>query len=92
MKTGIMRRVDDLGRVVIPKEIRKTMQIEVGDALEISMDGNMVCFEKYVPAWEYEKQITSLINRIMDDDETPDSLKVITLLEQARAVLLKTDE
>ena len=34
--TGIVRRIDDLGRVVIPKEIRRTMRIRVGDALQIS--------------------------------------------------------
>ena len=34
--TGIVRRIDDLGRVVIPKEIRRTMRIREGDPLEIS--------------------------------------------------------
>ena len=36
--TGIVRRIDDLGRVVIPKEIRRTMQIREGDPLEIFTD------------------------------------------------------
>ena len=36
--TGIVRRIDDLGRVVIPKEIRRTMRIREGDPLEIHMD------------------------------------------------------
>lgn len=46
--TGIIRRIDDLGRVVIPKEIRKTMKIKEGDELEIftEKDG-FVCFKKY---------------------------------------------
>ena len=35
--TGIVRRIDDLGRVVIPKEIRRTMRIREGDPLEISL-------------------------------------------------------
>ena len=40
--TGIVRRIDDLGRVVIPKEIRRTMRIREGDPLEIytSLQGN----------------------------------------------------
>lgn len=48
--TGIVRRIDDLGRVVIPKEIRRTMRVREGDALEIYMaeDGG-VCFRKYSP-------------------------------------------
>ena len=44
--TGIIRRVDDLGRVVIPKEIRRSVGIREGDPLEIFLyDG--VCFKKY---------------------------------------------
>ena len=46
--TGIVRRVDDLGRVVIPKEIRRTLKIHEGDPLEIFLDDNdCVCFKKY---------------------------------------------
>jgi AbrB family looped-hinge helix DNA binding protein len=46
--TGIIRRVDDLGRVVIPKEIRRTLRIREGEPLEIYTDGdNTVCFRKY---------------------------------------------
>lgn len=46
--TGIVRRIDDLGRVVIPKEIRRTMRIREGDPLEIytSSDGEVI-FKKY---------------------------------------------
>ena len=45
--TGIVRRVDDLGRIVIPKEIRRTLHIKEGDPLEIYVDDNMVCFKNY---------------------------------------------
>ena len=46
--TGIVRRVDDLGRVVIPKEIRRSMGIKEGELLEIFLDGrDTVCFRKY---------------------------------------------
>ena len=49
--TGIVRRIDDLGRVVIPKEIRRSCRIREGDPLEIfldQMDGQpVVCFRKY---------------------------------------------
>lgn len=48
--TGIIRRIDDLGRVVIPKEIRRTMGIREGDPLEIYTDRDgCVIFKKYVP-------------------------------------------
>ena len=45
--TGIVRRVDDLGRVVIPKEIRRTLRIREGDPLEIFIEKDCVCFQKY---------------------------------------------
>ena len=45
--TGIVRRVDDLGRIVIPKEIRRTLHIKEGDPLEIYIDDNAVCFRNY---------------------------------------------
>ena len=48
--TGIVRRIDDLGRVVIPKEIRRTMRIREGDPLEIYTDTDgQVIFKKYSP-------------------------------------------
>lgn len=45
--TGIIRRVDDLGRVVIPKEIRRSVGIREGDPLEIFLYEDCVCFKKY---------------------------------------------
>ena len=51
--TGIVRRIDDLGRVVIPKEIRRTMRIREGDPLEIYTDADgEVIFKKYSPIGE----------------------------------------
>ncbi len=51
--TGIVRRIDDLGRVVIPKEIRRTMRIREGDPLEIYTAGDgEVIFKKYSPIGE----------------------------------------
>ena len=46
--TGIVRRIDDLGRIVIPKEIRRSMRIREGDAMEIFLEDNRICLEKYV--------------------------------------------
>lgn len=51
--TGIVRRIDDLGRVVIPKEIRRTMRIREGDPLEIYTEGGgEIVFKKYSPMGE----------------------------------------
>lgn len=51
--TGIVRRIDDLGRIVIPKEIRRTMRINEGTPLEIFTDtDNSVTLKKYSPVME----------------------------------------
>lgn len=48
--TGIVRRVDELGRVVIPIELRRTLDIAEKDALEIYVDGEHIILKKYEPA------------------------------------------
>ena len=49
--TGIVRRIDDLGRVVIPKEIRRACNIREGDPLEIFLQDGVVVFKKYIPPY-----------------------------------------
>ena len=48
--TGIVRKVDELGRVVIPIELRRTLNIAEKDALEIYVDGESIILKKYEPA------------------------------------------
>lgn len=63
--TGIVRRMDDVGRVVIPKEIRRQLRIKEGDPLEIFLEDNKVCFEKYSPIdaenWEAAFRIAKVM-------------------------------
>ncbi|NIK12721.1 AbrB/MazE/SpoVT family DNA-binding domain-containing protein [Alkalibacillus almallahensis] len=47
--TGIVRKVDELGRVVIPIELRRTLDINVKDALEIYVDDDQIVLKKYQP-------------------------------------------
>lgn len=53
--TGIVRRIDDLGRVVIPKEIRRTLRMKEGDPLQIYTDKDELLFKKYSPLSSIEK-------------------------------------
>ena len=63
--TGIVRRIDDLGRVVIPKEIRRTMRIREGDPLEIYTDNNgEVIFKKYSPIGELNEFATQIAESV----------------------------
>lgn len=71
--TGIVRRIDDLGRVVIPKEIRRTLRIREGDPLEIFVDRDgEVILKKYSPigelgdfAKEYANSLFESMNHII---------------------------
>ena len=56
--TGIVRRVDDLGRVVIPKEIRRACNIREGDPLEIFLQDGAAVFKKYIPPYRDDLMAT----------------------------------
>jgi len=65
--TGIIRRIDDLGRVIIPKEVRRTLNLREGDPLEIFVEGETLCLQKYYAAAGYKDRIRSLISNIAED-------------------------
>jgi len=48
--TGIVRKVDELGRIVLPIELRRTLNIEIKDPIEIYVDGDYILLKKYEPA------------------------------------------
>jgi transcriptional pleiotropic regulator of transition state genes len=60
--TGIVRKVDELGRVVIPIELRRTLNIAEKDALEIYVDGEHIILKKYEPACIFCGNARNVIN------------------------------
>ena len=60
--TGIVRKVDELGRVVIPIELRRTLGIEEKDALEIYTDNEKIVLKKYEPADIFTGSMDDLID------------------------------
>ncbi len=70
--TGIVRRIDDLGRVVIPKEIRRTLRIREGDPLEIYTDSDgEVVFKKYSPVGELGEFASTYADVLAKHSEMP---------------------
>ena len=59
--TGIIRRIDDLGRIVIPKEIRKNIKIKNGDSLEIFLEDASIILKKYSPIESIENVIEDYV-------------------------------
>ena len=97
---GIVRRIDDLGRVVIPKEIRRSLKIREGDALEIYLDNDVVCFKKI----EMEKNFIEDVRKMSEDisellyswdnreELTEISQSFETILEQLNKIKYKREE
>lgn len=64
--TGIVRKIDELGRIVLPIEIRRTMHIDVRDPMEIYVDGNSIVLKKYEQECVFcgsTKKVTNFKNR-----------------------------
>lgn len=59
-ETGIVRRLDDLGRLVIPKEIRKMYKMKEGDSIEIYISNNTICIRKYDETSSFYEQIEKM--------------------------------
>ncbi|MBR3161381.1 MAG: AbrB/MazE/SpoVT family DNA-binding domain-containing protein [Bacilli bacterium] len=60
--TGIIRRIDDLGRIVIPKEIRRNLRIKNGDSLEVFVDMESVVLKKYSPMESVEDMASKYVD------------------------------
>ncbi len=60
--TGIIRRIDELGRIVIPKEIRKTLKLKDGENLEISVLGEDIVLRKYSPIENLGSTVDNYVN------------------------------
>ena len=77
--TGIVRKVDVLGRIVLPIELRKNLDIEKEDPIEIFVDGDYILLKKYEPACIFCSNAKN-VKRIRDKNVCEDCLKEIQLL------------
>jgi len=68
--TGIIRKIDELGRVVIPKEIRTKMLVSPGDPIEIFTQDNMICFKKVNTAGYYIDLFELMINDLDSENNS----------------------
>lgn len=75
--TGIVRKVDELGRVVIPIELRRTLGVAERDPLEIFVDNDKIILRKYVPDTEKEEVIRKLeeLSRSASSEDEQDALR-----------------
>ena len=88
-ETGIVRRIDDLGRVVIPREIRRTLHINEGDAMEIYLANGGILFKKYDTTSTIKEAIYRLKECIIDDSNNPSMFELLTKVEEIEKLLIK---
>lgn len=62
--TGIIRRIDDLGRIAIPKEIRRRLHIREGDPLEFFFDSESIVLKKYLPVGEWVDHVAQTARKL----------------------------
>lgn len=84
--TGIVRKVDELGRVVLPIELRRNFDINEKDALEIFVDDNTIILKKYEPADIFNGSMEDLI------DYKGKKVSKNTIIELAKLAGLKVTE
>ena len=61
---GVVRRIDELGRIVVPKEMRRTLRIREGDSLEISSNDNSIILRKYSLVESVDNFITQYVDAV----------------------------
>lgn len=91
--TGIVRRIDDLGRVAIPKEIRRTLSIHADDPLEIWTDGkDTLCLRKYTI--DLRDEIEGLKDQLViaSNLSYEDQSKAAALLNEVLKLVIKSEE
>lgn len=83
--TGIVRRIDDLGRVVVPKEIRRTLGIREGDPLEIFLDeqGGIVLKPYVLDVGRVLENAIDMVAKALEYDERYEAKEIIDKLEAA---------
>lgn len=74
--TGMIRKVDSLGRVVIPAELRNVLGIDKLDPLEIFTDGNKIVIQKYQPNAEKE-EVTAELEKLVAEAKSQNAIDVL---------------
>lgn len=91
--TGIIRRIDDLGRVVIPKEIRRSMGLREGDPMEfyVSEDGELVLVPYHVSLSHQVRAMKELIENQLCTGDSPREDEALAYLEKAAKLIDKLE-
>lgn len=92
--TGIVNRVDDLGRIVIPKEIRRTLGVTDGTPMELFAEGKKLIIQKYIPEMDFKNSVDDLRKVFYETEEFFDAETANKIEEHIKALteILKESE
>lgn len=90
--TGVIRRIDDLGRIVIPKEIRRILRIRENDPLELYVSGNTVVLVKYDPAKPVKASLELLKEAVEDEPALRCAGELLLKIAEMAALLEQAGE
>lgn len=85
--TGIVRCVDDLGRLVIPKEMRRTLGIHEGDPVDMSIEKGNIIVRRVSRNENFQSAVSRIIADLQDSDYSKKREKAIQLLREAEKAL-----
>ncbi|MEK3729666.1 MULTISPECIES: AbrB/MazE/SpoVT family DNA-binding domain-containing protein [unclassified Lysinibacillus] len=84
--TGMVRKVDELGRITLPKELRRTLGIESGDPVEIFIDGDQIILKKYKP-----NMACAVTGEVSDDNLVLLGGKLVLSLNEAKKLVTEIE-
>ena len=92
--TGIVNRVDDLGRIVIPREIRRTLGVTDGTPMELFAEGKKLIIQKYIPEMDFKNSVDDLRKVFYETEEFFDAETANKIEEHIKALteILKESE
>lgn len=90
--TGIIRRIDDLGRIVIPKEIHRNLGISEGTPMEMFVDDNRVIFQKYIATGNLRERLQDLTKAFYDCRADLDKESAGEIEERIKALATALEE
>ena len=86
-ETGIIRKMDELGRIVIPKEVRRLLDLKEGDSLELFLHEQGVFYKKYSPAKPVKACLATLKEAVMDEPGLPCADEVMRKISELEDLL-----
>ncbi|ALP94318.1 AbrB/MazE/SpoVT family DNA-binding domain-containing protein [Intestinimonas butyriciproducens] len=90
--SGIIRRIDDLGRIVIPREIRRKLRLRESDLMELYICDDSVVLKKYPPTKPVQASLELLREAVEDEDTLTQREALLAKIAEMRSLLMQEND